>query len=88
MYLLQSSSETMPLIMFIGALVSLGILYLIIRAAVKDGTESLRTQIRFQNNLRIRELQQNGMSDEDITAAMSDALQGKVSDPKRTKKLS
>lgn len=65
MYLIQlipTDTGSMIAIMVISYLISIWILYAVIKAAVKSGTKDILTQLRFQNNLKVEEMMKEGYS--------------------------
>lgn len=78
MYLIQSipnDTGSIIAITILAYIIGLGILYLVIKAAVKAGTEDLKNQIRFQNNLKIIDMVKNGgHSNEEIVKLRDETL--------------
>jgi hypothetical protein len=73
MYLLQASGDNF-LVLLMGSLLSLLILYYVIKGAVKSANEPLRFQLRLQNNLKIQEMMNEGR-EEQVKKAMADTNQ-------------
>lgn len=74
MYLIQTDAASQMGTLLIGALVSLIILYYIIKDAVRSGTKEMRQQLALQNNLKMQEMKKSGHTDDELKTAMSKAL--------------
>lgn len=75
MYFTEIDPGALVIMYILGAGLTLVILFLIIKGAVKSGTSDLLTQLKFHNNLKCEEMQKNGWEFDRLRVIREDSEQ-------------